>query len=256
VLFNQNHMSSRTLLNSWQEAAHTTTRRSGHLSGAGGWSKAKEGISMESVEKIDSMIGLLRASIGQWEKSIHEKRADLARMGKERDGLRRKAIRDSDQSAQRDLDVIRNVHSFMVEELADYEAEIERATAEVEALIQSRVEALKAEAWDKWQAEAQEACKEAAQIEKFLDGFITTLTPHRERLARMSRLAKEAGSERPTFDMRHLWRRFTARMHRWDAWAGWGRQDKAYDESYAAILKRIFDVADQQQNPQKKAANG
>jgi hypothetical protein len=213
-------------------------------------------VTMKTVKEIDEAIGTLKNQVQSWELDVAQKRADLKGLEVEKAGHRRRALRDKDAGALGNLDAVRSVTIWLVQEVEDFEVEIQKATQEIQELTLERIEAARVEAWDKWLAESKEAVKEAQAIEKYLDGFIAVLTPHRDRLARMSQLAKDAGSERPTFDMRHLWRRFTGRLHKYDPWAGWGKVDKVYEGGYPAVLKHIFDIADQQQNPTKKAANG
>ena len=213
---------------------------------------------MQTVKAIDDITAALRTSIANWERQIAAKREDFVQLEHERAGWRKKVIRDGDASSQGNLDALRSVTAFLIQEIEDYETELKRAEAELEMLVAARVEAVKAEAWDKWMVEAEEVVKEAKAIERFWDQFIDLLTPHKQRLERMAGLAKDAGHERGNIDTKHLWRRLEAKLRAYDPWAGWAKQPREYSEQpYPKILKHVLDVADAQyRGPEKsKAAN-
>jgi hypothetical protein len=203
---------------------------------------------------IDEKIKALEADKTRWTERLAELRNSDSELVRQEDALRTRSIRDGDIEAARELESLRLMTDFATRESNDLAIEIQKAAGEIEELKQRRTDVARDEAWGRFKEEAAEAIREAKDVEKFLQGFIECLKPHKERLYRMTQLARQSGFER-AFEDKHLTRRFGALMRTVDPWS-WNRQHATYDDPYDVILKHIFDHADAQRSPAvRDAAN-
>jgi hypothetical protein len=201
-----------------------------------------------TTKQCDEQIAALKEKIHAWQHEKQLKQQHVDSLIKNRDSLRSASLRNNDPKATTALHDARAALSISMLELDDLGAEISAASTEVDNLLLTREAVARDESWIKFLAESKKATAEAAQIERYLQNFISLMQPHRERLTRMTQLAKAAGLER-SFDDRHLQRRFAALMRKVDPWGGWGKQHEQYDQTYDKILGGIFDTADAQRQP-------
>jgi hypothetical protein len=201
-----------------------------------------------TTKQCDEQIAALKQKIHAWqhEKQLKQQHADA--LMKKRDSLRSASLRNNDPKATAALQDARAAMSVAMLELDDLGAEISAASTEVDELLVTREAVARDESWTKFLAESKKATAEGAQIERYLQNFISLMQPHRDRLTRITQLAKAAGLEK-NFDDRHLQRRFAALMRKIDPWGGWNRQHEQYDQAYDKILGGIFDAADAQRQP-------
>jgi hypothetical protein len=150
------------------------------------------------------------------------------------------------------LDALRVVLDFAATESADLTAEISKAATEIEELKKLRVVAEREEVWDVFAAESKIAIAEAAEIEKHLSAFAKAIGPHKDRLAKLSMLARRAEVNRQ-IDGRHLFRRIAATMHQLSPFEN-SRQHKAYSEPYQVILQNLVAATGRMREPEAESA--
>jgi chromosome segregation ATPase len=194
-----------------------------------------------TTKEIDQQVARVKGEITDLRAELATKKEHIEALQRQRDSLRSSALRAKDQRATTSLQDARAALATAQLEADDLANEISTASSEVDALLLQRTEAVRAEAWAKFLDQAKQAVAEGQQIEKFLDDFILLIGPHRERLAQLTQLSREAGRER-SYDTRHLWRRFNQRI-RTVSPEYIARQDTAYDAPYPEILQRTFQTA-------------
>jgi hypothetical protein len=226
---------------------------------------------MKKVDKRDNVTNKLTAldqAIQQETETIRALEANLRRTQEEKDkaeekqrGLAYAALGEGQAEAQAGLTEAEDCLARLQARVKSAEIALESSRRKLEGLRSLREKALERECWEKCLREAEIATKEAEQIEKYLDGFMKLVAPHRERLLTMTRLYRESGRQSKDLDTRHLWRRLYSRLHRlvpFDV----ARQPKEYDAPYPEILsgivavmkKSAVDFEPEQPNEKQKAS--
>lgn len=171
--------------------------------------KAKR-TSKEIEAELDGLRAKVRAL--EAEKQEHGKALDKAQ--RERKKSAYAAHSDGDAKAKDKLSKARTAQRESELALEDLESAIAEGRARFDRLEREWKAALDAEAWAALMAEAELARKEAAEIDKHIDGFSKLLAAHGKRLEHLKNTAFNLGIERAfrTVGLRHVDRIFDWRL--------------------------------------------
>lgn len=169
---------------------------------------------MRTSAMIEKELETLRGKIRAMEKQRQEKQKVVEQAKKRRKSGAFAAHADGDKKAAEQLARAREAEIKATMELEDIEAGIIEGRARFEALEAEWHKALADEAWAELMAEAEQARKEAAEIDKHANAMAELLAAHGKRLEYLKNTAHNLGIERAfsTLGLRHFDRVFAWKM--------------------------------------------
>lgn len=189
---------------------------------------------------ISNEMEVLRAKIKDLEaqKAEHVKALEKAKTDRKRSAY--SAHSDKDAKAQERLAKARAAQREAELALEDLESAISEGRTMFAALEGEWRRALADEAWAALMQEAEQARKEAAEIDKHIDGFSKLLAAHGKRLEHLKNTAFNLGVERAfrTVGLRHVDRIFDWRLIQAGFAGEFEKPSEQYRKAsgYAAIL--------------------
>jgi hypothetical protein len=205
-----------------------------------------------SSEQIDKEIQDLRAKIRDLEGQRQDRQKTVERARKQRTERAFAAHADKDKRAGEQLTKAREIQVKAALELEDLESAIAEGRSRFEALEHEWRAALREEEWQAILALAEEAQKEAEQIDAHMNGLAELLGSHQIKLEQLKARSQNLGVQRAfgTTGVRHAFRRLNWLLIKSGASGEVEKPSEVYRQTtYSAILalqveaaKKIFET--------------